>query len=47
MVEKFAFFQRGLFMVVVKVLQFLYPSLLGQRSQEKVFGNFLERQLAF
>lgn len=31
-VEKFAFFQRGLSMVVVKVLKFLYPFLLGQRS---------------
>ena len=46
-VEKFAFFQRGLSMVVVKVLKFLYPFLLGQRSQEEVFGNFLERQLVF
>ena len=46
-VAKLAFFQRGKSMVSAKIMKFLYLFFLGKIRQKKVFGNVLDRKLAF
>ena len=46
-VAKLAIFQRGQPMVSTKIMKFLYLFFLGKIRQKKVFGNVLDRKLAF